>query len=30
MEKGFANLNKQIQNTLKFGVPVVVAINRFR
>ncbi|XP_043221374.1 C-1-tetrahydrofolate synthase, cytoplasmic-like [Amphibalanus amphitrite] len=29
VEKGFANLNKQIQNTLKFGVPVVVAINRF-
>ncbi|XP_037072602.1 C-1-tetrahydrofolate synthase, cytoplasmic-like isoform X2 [Pollicipes pollicipes] len=29
VEKGFANLNKQIQNTLKFGVPVVVAINKF-
>jgi len=29
VEKGFANLNKQIQNTRKFGVPVVVAINRF-
>ncbi len=29
LEKGFANLDKHIENIKKFGVPVVVAINRF-
>lgn len=29
LEKGFGNLEKQIENITKFGVPVVVAINRF-
>ncbi len=29
LEKGCANLTRQIQNARKFGVPVVVAINRF-
>jgi formyltetrahydrofolate synthetase len=29
LEKGCANLEKQIGNIKKFGVPVVVAINRF-
>ncbi|KAF9167287.1 tetrahydrofolate synthase [Actinomortierella ambigua] len=29
LEKGCANLAKHIQNTKKFGVPVVVAINKF-
>jgi formyltetrahydrofolate synthetase len=29
LEKGCANLVKQIQNARKFGVPVVVAINHF-
>jgi formate--tetrahydrofolate ligase len=29
LEKGFVNLDKHIENMLKFGVPVVVAINRF-
>lgn len=29
LEKGFANLDKHIENMHKFGVPVVVAINRF-
>ena len=29
VESGFSNLNKQIDNAVKFGVPVVVAINRF-
>jgi len=29
LEKGCANLTKQIQNARKFGVPVVVAINHF-
>ncbi|MCL4120380.1 UNVERIFIED_CONTAM: hypothetical protein GTU68_018263 [Idotea baltica] len=29
VEKGFSNLEKQIQNGLIFGVPVVVAINSF-
>jgi formate--tetrahydrofolate ligase len=29
LRKGFANLEKQIENIGKFGVPVVVAINRF-
>lgn len=30
IEKGCSNLRKQIKNILSFGVPVVVAINRFR
>jgi formate--tetrahydrofolate ligase len=29
LEKGFANLDKHIENMSKFGVPTVVAINRF-
>ncbi|RKD31655.1 formate--tetrahydrofolate ligase [Thermohalobacter berrensis] len=29
LEKGFRNLEKHIENVQKFGVPVVVAINRF-
>ena len=29
LEKGFVNLDKHIENMLKFGVPVVVAINKF-
>ena len=29
LEKGFANLDKHIENMKKFGVPVVVALNRF-
>ncbi|MCT4620452.1 MAG: formate--tetrahydrofolate ligase [Marinisporobacter sp.] len=29
LEKGFGNLEKQIENVRKFGVPVVVAINKF-
>lgn len=29
LEKGFANLEKHIENVKKFGVPSVVAINRF-
>ncbi len=29
LEKGFANLQKHIENVNKFGVPAVVAINRF-
>jgi len=29
IEKGICNLEKQIENMLLFGVPVVVAINRF-
>jgi formyltetrahydrofolate synthetase len=29
LEKGCANLTKQVQNARKFGVPVVVAINHF-
>src|SRR5512137_120329 len=29
LEKGFANLDKHIENMHKFGVPVVVALNRF-
>ncbi len=29
LEKGFENLEKQIENVNKFGVPVVVAINKF-
>lgn len=29
LEKGCANLTKQVQNARKFGVPVVVAINYF-
>lgn len=29
VEKGFCNLGKQIENAIKFGIPVVVAINRF-
>ncbi|XP_014661835.1 PREDICTED: C-1-tetrahydrofolate synthase, cytoplasmic-like [Priapulus caudatus] len=27
--KGFCNLRKQIENVLKFGVPVIVAVNSF-
>jgi len=29
IEKGFANLDKHVGNLRKFGVPVVVAVNRF-
>ena len=29
LETGFANLSRHVQNTRKFGVPVIVAINRF-
>ena len=29
LEKGSANLTKQVQNARKFGIPVVVAINNF-
>ena len=29
LEKGFANLKKHIENIKKFGVPSVVAVNRF-
>jgi formate--tetrahydrofolate ligase len=29
LEKGFANLEKHIENLRKFNVPVVVAVNRF-
>eukprot|EP00111_Clytia_hemisphaerica_P020079 TCONS_00059178-protein len=29
VEKGFCNLRKQIENALCFGVPVVVAVNKF-
>src|SRR5688572_23430483 len=29
LEKGFANLGRHVENVRKFGVPVVVAINRF-
>ncbi len=29
VERGFANLNKHLQNIWLFGIPVVVAINRF-
>lgn len=29
LEKGFANLGRHIENVKKFGVPVVVAVNRF-
>lgn len=29
VEKGFQNLKKQIENVCKFGVPVVVALNKF-
>ncbi len=29
VEKGFANLAKQVENMRSFGVPVMVAINRF-
>ena len=29
IEKGFCNLKKQIQNANTFGVPVVVAVNKF-
>lgn len=29
LEKGFANLEKHMENVAKFGVPSVVAINRF-
>ena len=29
VEKGFCNLRKQIENARKFGVPVVVAVNKF-
>jgi formyltetrahydrofolate synthetase len=30
LKKGFANLEKHIENVKKFGLPVVVAINRFK
>lgn len=30
LEKGFCNLERHIKNTIRFGVPVVVAINRFK
>ena len=29
LERGFANLKRHVENMRKFGVPVVVAINRF-
>lgn len=29
VEKGFSNLKKHIENVRKFGLQVVVAINRF-
>ncbi len=29
LKKGFENLEKQVENITKFGVPLVVAINRF-
>ena len=29
LDKGFANLKKQVENIRKFGLPVLVAINRF-
>jgi len=29
LHEGFANLEKQVENIRKFGVPVIVAINRF-
>mmetsp|Transcript_14197 Transcript_14197/g.38093 ORF Transcript_14197/g.38093 Transcript_14197/m.38093 type:complete len:654 (+) Transcript_14197:84-2045(+) len=29
LEAGFANLERHIRNTTRFGVPVVVAVNRF-
>ncbi|XP_074645002.1 C-1-tetrahydrofolate synthase, cytoplasmic-like [Tubulanus polymorphus] len=29
LEKGCANLSKQIENAVMFGIPVVVAVNRF-
>ncbi len=29
LEKGFANLEKHLENISKFGVPAVVAVNRF-
>lgn len=29
LEKGFANLEKQVENITDFGVPAVVALNRF-
>ena len=29
LEKGFPNLEKQVENVASFGVPVVVAINKF-
>jgi len=29
LEKGFENLKKHIENVKKFGVPIVVAVNRF-
>lgn len=29
LDKGFANLAKQVENMQKFGLPVLVAINRF-
>src|SRR5512134_981118 len=29
LEKGFANLERHVQNVKKYGVPVVVSVNRF-
>ena len=29
LEKGFANLEKQVENITSFGVPIIVAINKF-
>jgi len=29
LKRGFANMEKQIENVSKFGVPVVIAINKF-
>lgn len=29
LDKGFANLSKQVENIRKFGLPVLVAVNRF-
>jgi formyltetrahydrofolate synthetase len=30
LEKGCSNLTKMVQNALKFGIPVVVGVNRFQ
>ncbi|MCP5098020.1 MAG: formate--tetrahydrofolate ligase [Chloroflexi bacterium] len=30
LEKGCSNLNRHIENAVRFGIPVVVAVNRFK